>query len=146
LSWIRVFVVEDFEPFRQFVVSVLAKIPELQIVGEASDGLEAIEKAQELKPDLVLLDIGLPHLNGIEVALRIRKLFPSSKILFVSQESSADVVRGALSTGARGYVVKMDAGKELLEAVAAVLRGRRFVGSRLASHSFPEANLWPVDF
>ena len=89
---------------------------------------------------MILLDIGLPKLNGIEAARRIRKLSPQSKILFVSQESSADVVQEALATGARGYVVKTDAGSELLTAVDAVLRGERFVGRRFAGHGFTGAS------
>jgi DNA-binding NarL/FixJ family response regulator len=96
----------------------------MQIICEASDGLEAVLKAEELQPDLILLDVGLPGLNGIEVAKRVRKLSPGSTILFVSQESSADLVREALAVGARGYVVKTDAGSELLPAVDAVLQGR----------------------
>ena len=99
---VRILVVEDYEPFRRFVCSTLGKTPELQIIGEASDGLEAVQKAEELQPDLILLDIGLPTLNGIEAARRIRKLSPESKILFVSQESSADVVQEALSVGGTG--------------------------------------------
>jgi DNA-binding NarL/FixJ family response regulator len=101
--------------------------PELQVIGEVSDGLEAVRKAQELHPDLILLDIGLPGLNGIEAARQIRRLSPESKIVFVSQESSADVVQQAFSLGACGYVVKMDAGRELLAAVDAVLRDEQFV-------------------
>jgi len=85
---------------------------------------------------LILLDIGLPELNGIEVARRIRKVSPGSKILFVSQESSVYAVQEALGTGARGYVVKTDAGSELLEGVNAVLRGERFVGQRFSGHDF----------
>jgi CheY-like chemotaxis protein len=108
----------------------------LPVIGVASDGLEAVQKAKELQPDLILLDIGLPSLNGIEVARQIRKLSPESKILFVSQESSADVVQGALGTGALGFVFKSDAGKELLEGVSAVLRGEPFVSSRFAGHGF----------
>ena len=119
---IRVLVVEDYEPFQRFVASILQKQPELQIICKASDGLEGVQKAEELQPDLILLDIGLPSLNGIEIARQIRKLSPKSKILFVSQESSADVVQEALGTGAQGYVVKSDAGSELLEGVNAVLR------------------------
>jgi DNA-binding NarL/FixJ family response regulator len=133
---VRVLVVEDYEPFRRFVTSILQKQPELQIIGEALDGLETVQKAEELHPDLILLDIGLPSLNGIEAARRIRKLSPESKILFVSQESSADVVQEALGLGARGYVVKTDAGSELLEGVNAVLRGERFVGRRFSGHDF----------
>jgi CheY-like chemotaxis protein len=135
---IRVLVVEDYEPFQRFVVSILEKQPELQIICRVSDGLEAVQKAEELQPDLILLDIGLPSLNGIEVARRIRKLSPKSKILFVSQESSADVVQGALGTGAQGYVVKSDARRELLEGVNAILRGEQFVGSRFSGNDFVE--------
>ncbi len=132
----RVLVVDDYEPFRRFVCSTLGTRPELQIVGEASDGLDAVHKAEELKPDLILLDIGLPKLNGIDAARRIRELAPQSKILFVSQESSVDVVQRAFSAGASGYVVKADAGNELPTAVKAVLRGERFVGHRFAGHGF----------
>jgi CheY-like chemotaxis protein len=96
---IRVLVVEDSEPFRKFICSPLGKRPELQIVGEVSDGLEAVQKAEELQPDLILLDIGLPTLGGIEAARRIRKLSPESLILFVSQNTSVHVVQGALCRG-----------------------------------------------
>jgi DNA-binding NarL/FixJ family response regulator len=131
---VRILVVEDHELFRRFICSTLGEGPELQIVGEASDGLEAVRRAEELHPDLILLDIGLPSLNGIEAARRIRKVSPESKILFVSQESSVDMVLEALGTGACGYVYKPDAGSELLEAVSAVLRGERFVGARFSGH------------
>jgi DNA-binding NarL/FixJ family response regulator len=127
VSSVSVLVVEDFEPFRRFVCSTLGKRTELQIVGEASDGLDAVHKAQELQPGLIVLDIGLPTLNGIEAAQRIRKLAPQSKVLFVSQETSGDVVQTALNTGAEGYVVKADAASELLTAVSTVLRGEKFV-------------------
>jgi CheY-like chemotaxis protein len=135
-SSVRVLVVDDYEPFRQFICSTLRKRPELEIVGEVIDGLKAVQKAKKLQPDLIVLDIGLPSLNGIEAARRIRKLCPESKILFISQESSADVVQEAFDTGARGYVVKTDAGSELLEAVDAILGGGKFVGRRFAGHDF----------
>ena len=122
-SSIRVLVVDDSEPFRRLVCSTLQNKLELRTIVEAGDGVEAIELAQALQPDLVLLDIGLPKLNGIEAARRIRELAPRSKILFVSQESSVDIVQAAFSVGASGYVVKMDAGRELPLAVKAVLRG-----------------------
>ena len=137
---IRVLVVEDHESFQRFVVSTLQKQPELQIICKASDGLEAIHKAEELQPDLIVLDIGLPTLNGIEVARRIRKLSPKSKMLFLSQESSAEMVRGALGTGAQGYVLKSDAKRELLEGVNAVLRGEQFVSGRFSGHDFTGAS------
>jgi CheY-like chemotaxis protein len=119
---------------------MLGKTPELQVVGEVSDGLEATQQAKRLQPDLILLDIGLPSLNGIEAARRIHKLVPECKILFLSQESSADVVREALATGARGYVVKTDAGSELVEAVEAVLRTEQFVGRRFSGQDFVGAS------
>jgi DNA-binding NarL/FixJ family response regulator len=126
---VRVLIVEDFVAFRRFVCSTLGTKPELQVVGEASDGREAVQKAEELKPDLILLDIGLPTLNGIDAARQIRKLSPESKIIFLSQESSADVIEAALSLGALAYVVKMRAESDLLAAVDSVLLGKRFVSS-----------------
>jgi DNA-binding NarL/FixJ family response regulator len=99
----------------------------LKVVGEASDGLEGVQKAVELTPDLILMDIGLPSLNGIEAARQIRKLVPNSKIIFLSQESSPEVVQEAMSLGASGYVVKPMAGCDLLPAVEAALLGRKFV-------------------
>jgi len=123
-STVRVLVVDDYEPFRRFVRSKLAEKPELQIVGEAADGLEAVRQAEKLKPDLILLDIGLPTLNGMEAARRIRKLAPDSKIIFVSQESSSEVMQVALSLGACGYVVKAKAANDLLTCVEAVLLGK----------------------
>src|SRR5580700_5045060 len=122
-STIRVLVVDDYEPFRQFVILTLKQRPVLQIVGQVSDGQEAVQKAEELKPDLILLDIGLPTLNGIDAARQIRKLSPESKIIFLSQESSADVIEAALSLGALAYVVKTRAESDLLAAVDSVLLG-----------------------
>jgi DNA-binding NarL/FixJ family response regulator len=132
----RVLVVEDSEPFRKIIYSTLEKRPELQVVGEAADGLEAVQKAEKLQPDLILLDIGLPTLGGIEAARRIRELSPQSKILFVSQETSVHIVQAALAEGAKGYVVKTDSRRELLRAVDAVLRGERFVSRRVSGHAF----------
>lgn len=131
---IRVLVVEDFEPFRRLVVSILQKQSELQIISEVSDGLEAVQKAEELQPDLVLLDIGLPHLDGIEAARRIRAASPKSKILFLSENRSSDIAEEALRTGAGGYVVKSDAAGELLPAVESVLEGKRYVSASLAGN------------
>jgi DNA-binding NarL/FixJ family response regulator len=138
-SVVRVLVVDDYEPFRRFVCSTLGRRRDLQVIGEASDGLEAVQKAERLRPDLILLDLGLPTLNGIEAAQRIRTLSPESKILFVSQDSSADVVQEALASGACGYVIKIDATSELLTAVDVVLRGEQFLGGRFSSHDFTRA-------
>jgi DNA-binding NarL/FixJ family response regulator len=103
--------------------------PELCVVAEVGDGLEAVQKAQELKPDLILLDIALPKLDGIEAAHRIRQVAPSTKVIFLTLNSDKDLVRAALSTGAHGYVLKTHAGRELLTAVARILGGGDFVSS-----------------
>jgi DNA-binding NarL/FixJ family response regulator len=131
---VSVLVVDDSEPFRRFVASTLVQKPELQIIGEISDGLDAVYRAGETQPNLILLDIGLPTLNGIEAALRIRELSPTSKILFFSENRSGDVVEEALRTGAVGYVAKSDATRELLAAVETVLQGMQFVSSCLLAH------------
>jgi DNA-binding NarL/FixJ family response regulator len=127
----RILVVDDSDRFRQFLVLSLRRRAEFQLINEASDGLEAVERAEELKPDLILMDIGLPGVNGIEAWRRIQKVSPNSKILFVSLESSADVVREALDLGAKGYILKADAASELLPAVDAVLQGKQYLSRRL---------------
>ena len=111
---VRVLIVEDFPAFRRFICSLLGKRPSFRVVAEVSDGPEAVRKAAELRPDLILLDIGLPTMNGIETARQIRKLSPESKIVFLSQESSADIMEEALSTGACGYIVKTKSATEVL--------------------------------
>jgi len=128
---IRVLVVDDFEAWRRYICSTLLKNSGLQVVHEASDGLEAVHKAEALRPDLIVLDLGLPTLNGIEAARQILKLVPESKILFLSSESSAEVVQEALSVGARGYVFKTKAETDLLGAVKTVLEGGQFISSGL---------------
>jgi DNA-binding NarL/FixJ family response regulator len=131
---IRVLVVDDYSPWSRFLRSLLEKRPELEVVGEASDGLEAVQKAQELQPDLILLDVGLPKLSGIEAARRIRDLSSTSKILFVSEYRSWDIAEAALGAGAGGYVVKSDAGSQLLPAVNLVLEGTQFISPSLTRH------------
>jgi DNA-binding NarL/FixJ family response regulator len=137
-SSVRVLVVDDYEPFRRFFCATLRKKADLQVVGEASDGLEAVRKAEELQPDLIVLDLGLPRLNGIEAARQIHKLSPKSKIICVTLESSADVVQEAFSLGAQGYVIKTRAGSELLAAVEAARQGRQFISSGLSGFGLPD--------
>jgi DNA-binding NarL/FixJ family response regulator len=140
LSTIRILIADDYADWRRQVRSLLQARPEWQVIAEALDGSEAIQKAEELKPDLVVLDIGLPKLNGIEAARRIRQLSPSSKIIFLSQNNDPDVVRAALSTGAQGYVCKTDARRELVLAVDVVLRGKQFVSSSLEGNEFTDSS------
>lgn len=133
---LRVLAVDDFEPWRRFVSSALQHQFNLQTFIEVSDGLEAVYKAESLRPDLILLDIGLPTLNGIKAASRIRDVSPRSKILFLSEESSPEVAEAALEAGGAGYVVKSDAGRELLTAVTALCEGKRYICSRLGGQVF----------
>jgi CheY-like chemotaxis protein len=119
---------------------LVKKKPEMQVICEVADGLEAVHKAVELNPDLILLDIGLPTLNGIEAARRIRKLAPNAEIIFLTQESSHDMVQEALGLGARGYVVKARAGTELSLALEAVVQGKQFVGGGLTGHDLTTAS------
>jgi DNA-binding NarL/FixJ family response regulator len=135
----RILAVDDYEQFRRFLHSKLQSRSDLRIVGEASDGLMAVQKAEELQPDLILLDIGLPRLNGIEAARRISRLVPAAKILFVSQNHDADVVLSALGAGAMGYIRKENAHADLLPAIEAVLRGDRFVSKGLRIETSQQA-------
>jgi DNA-binding NarL/FixJ family response regulator len=131
---VRILLVDDFEPWRRFVASQLQKNPEWQIISEALDGLEAVQKAEEFQPDLIMLDIGLPKLNGIEATPSIRKVAPESKILFCSENRFPHVVAAALNAGGHGYVIKSATANELLVAVEAVLRDFVVQG---AAASFP---------
>jgi len=126
-SSFRILVADNFEPWRRFVSSMLQNRPGLQVVGEAIDGLEAIQKASELQADLIVLDLTLSRLNGLEVAKRIIETLPTAKILFATQNLDTDVAKAALSNGASGYLLKVDAGSELLPAIDAVLRGEQFL-------------------
>ena len=134
VSLVRVLVVDDFEPFRRFLCSTLAKRQDLQVICEVSDGLKAVQKAQDLKPDLILLAIALPTLDGFAAARQIRRLAPESKIIFVSVDSSPELLQEALNVGASGYVLKTRAGSDLLPAVDAVLEGNQFVSPGLSGH------------
>jgi DNA-binding NarL/FixJ family response regulator len=131
-SLIRVLVADDYEPLRRFVSSTLEKLPQLRLIGEASDGIAALQKAQELQADIVLLDINLPKLNGFEVARRLREHVPRLKIIFFSADRSFDTAEEALRMGAYGYIVKSDAGRELLPALEVVLKGKQYVSASLA--------------
>jgi DNA-binding NarL/FixJ family response regulator len=137
MSTTRVLVVDDFEPFRDVVCSILQSAG-LSDVGQAADGLRAVRETERLQPDLVLLDIGLPGLNGIEAGRRIRQVAPRSAVLFISQESSPDVVQAALEGGALGYVHKSRVQRELLPAIESVLAGKQFVSCGLRDPNLQE--------
>ena len=136
---IRVLVVEDNSFWQEIIVRKLQEQANLQVIAVVADGLEAVHNAEELQPDLMLLDIGLPRMNGIEVAKRVRKMAPAVRILFVSADSCSDIIREALRLGALGYVYKPNVGSDLLPTIQAVLEGEQFVGqvdtANLMNHS-----------
>ena len=127
-----VLVVEDFGPLRKAISARLKKASQLQVIGEAADGLEAVSKAEELQPDLILMDIALPNLDGVESARQILQLIPQAKVIFVTQESSSEIVREALQLGAHGYVVKHRAAIDLMPAIRTVGQGRQFFSPGLS--------------
>ena len=123
---------DDCEPWRHRICTALRIQEDLQVIGEVSDGLEAVQKAHELQPDLILLDISLPKLSGIEAARRMREITPQSKILVVSEHRSRDIVEEALRAGVDGYVVKFVAYRDLLSAIRIVLQGSQFISAIIA--------------
>ena len=122
---LRILVADDSAPWRLKARALLQECPEWQLI-EACDGLEAAHKAAELQPDIVLLDIGMPVLNGLEAAKQIRVATPSSSIIFVTQNGDGDVKTAALATGAVGYLSKANAASELLPAIETVLHEHQF--------------------
>jgi two-component system, NarL family, nitrate/nitrite response regulator NarL len=123
----RILVVDDFAAWRRFVNTLLTVTPEWQVHGEAASGVEAIARAQELQPDLVLLDINLPDINGLEVARQLQVVIPNAKIVFLTTEPSSHLVNAAMNTGALGYLLKSQLVDELLPALESVFSGNRFI-------------------
>jgi DNA-binding NarL/FixJ family response regulator len=127
----RILVVEDHLPVRQFICSTLNEREDFQIVAETGDGLDALAQATALQPDVVVLDVGLPKLNGLDAARQILQAVPHCRILFLSLESSSAIVQEALSAGAVGYVHKLYTARDLLNAIDAICRGEQFVSAEL---------------
>jgi two-component system response regulator NreC len=119
MSIVRILIADDFDPWAKYISTIISSIPDLQLVSVAHDGLSAVQQAAAIEPDLILLDINLPSLSGIEVARRIKQLVPSPQILFVSQNVDPLIVRAAFDAGGSGYVVKIDI-SELPEAIRTV--------------------------
>jgi DNA-binding NarL/FixJ family response regulator len=133
---IRVLLVDDHEIARRSIRSVLSNSSNLDVICETADGENAIKKAEELHPTVILLDITLPGISGIQAARRIRAVSPDTRIIFLSQHDSIQTAKDALSVGAHGYVVKSDAGRDLLAAIEAVHQGRTFVSRTLVARGW----------
>ncbi len=142
MSVIRILVVDDHEVIRRAICSLLSSDPILDVICQTADGEQAVLKAEELQPDLVLLDISLPGISGIEAARRIRSVSPDSRIIFLSQHDSQQVVKDAVRAGGHGFVAKMDAGSDLLKAIRAVREGKRFVSQRIVSQGWRAEASW----
>jgi DNA-binding NarL/FixJ family response regulator len=123
---LSILVVDDSRVWRQYVCSLLYRYLDRVVISEGSDGLEAVQKSEELQPDLVLLDIGLPNLNGLEAARLIRSVALRSRILFVTSYDWPELSHEAMNLGARGLVVKSRAVRELLPAISTIMRDEQF--------------------
>jgi CheY-like chemotaxis protein len=124
---VRILVADDFAPWRTLVRSLLEQDPTWKVIAEACDGVEAIEKASELQPDIVILDLGMPNLNGLEAAKIIGRKSPNSRTIFATQVGDTEVRNAAFRIGAVGYVLKTDALRELVPAVEGALRAEKQV-------------------
>src|SRR5213082_987827 len=133
MATFRIFIADDHEVVRKGLMSLLQAQPDWEICGEANDGREALEKTQKLKPDVVILDIGMPSLNGLEATRQILRLNPQTKVLILTLHDSDQVVREVLNAGARGFLLKSDAARDLVAAVEALRRDKTYFTSKVAT-------------
>lgn len=141
---IRILLVDDQQLIRDSLFNLLATDPEFEVISQASSGFEAVRQAQEGQPDVILLDVSIPDLNGLQVAPLLKKIAPDAEILFVTQHDNPFFVRWAFAAGARGFLTKSDAGTELLTAVRTVHLKRRFISrtiDQVALNLAPEQSI-----
>jgi DNA-binding NarL/FixJ family response regulator len=129
----RIVVADDHEVVRKGLIAILKQKPEWQVCGEACNGREVIEKAKLLMPDVIIMDVSMPGLNGLEATRQIVKANPATKILILTLYDSDQVIRNVLDAGARGFLLKSDSGCELVAAVDALLRDQTYFTSRVAA-------------
>jgi DNA-binding NarL/FixJ family response regulator len=142
---ISVLLVDDHGVLRDGVRRLLESNADIKVIGAADDGREAVAKAAELRPDVVVMDISMPGLNGLEATRRIAERAPAAGVVVLSMHSSAELVRAAFAAGARGYLLKESAGDEVVKAVRAVAAGRRYLGEGLADKVLPPVGETPLD-
>jgi len=130
---IRVLIADDHTLVRDGIRSLLALVADIEIVGEAADGREAVEKVRRLMPDIVLMDLAMPIMGGLEATRRIRKEFPATKVLALTQYDDSEYVIPVIEAGARGFVTKMSSSSELASAIQAVYRGESFLSPSAAA-------------
>ncbi len=131
MALVQILVVDDSIHWRAFVLRYFEGRTEYEIIGVAVDGLEAIQKVHELRPDVILMDVNLPGIDGIEATRRICKIYPSSKVVFLSLLDDSAIVEAAFDVGASGYILKHDFGQDLLTAITVILGGGQFVSRSL---------------
>jgi DNA-binding NarL/FixJ family response regulator len=132
LSDLRIFIADDHEVAREGIRSLVENHAGWEVCGEGRDGREAVTGASQLKPDVFLLDIGMPNLNGLDAARQILTVLPDARILILTVHDSEQVVREVLAAGARGFLLKSDTGRDLVAAVEALQHGRTFFTSRVS--------------
>jgi two-component system, NarL family, response regulator NreC len=124
---IKVLIADDHQLFREGLVNLISSAPDIEVIGEAKDGMEATKKAKKLKPDLILIDIGMPVMNGIEATRVIKKDDPQIKIIAVSMHSDRQFVKGILEAGADGYLLKNCTYRQLIDAIQSVVSGKKYL-------------------
>lgn len=146
MTKLRILIADDFQPTRRSIAALLAEQQHFEIVGESADGFDAVQQTRILRPDIVLLDVDLPTLNGLEAARRIHQLSASTHIIFISDGSSAAAAQEAFRVGASAFILKADVGRRLLSVIHAVARGdnlREHRHSETALESSTESSLHP---
>jgi len=124
---IKVLIADDHQLFREGLVNLISSAPDIDVIGEAKDGKEATEKTKELKPDVVLIDIGMPEMNGIEATRILKKQQPEVKVIAVSMHSDRQFVKGILEAGADGYLLKNCTYRQLINAIQSVVEGKKYL-------------------